>query len=393
MFGNTFGRLFKITCCGESYAGGFRKNLPVPPELYGGLMVIVDRVPPGIRITGEMVQAELNKRKPGQTPLDSPRKEKDLVYIFSGVMENDLTTGAPVGMIIPNNDIQDVHIDQYRSYKDSIRPGHAEYGFFKKYGQYADWVGAGRASGRETASRVAGGAVAKAVLDQMGIDVIAYTIASHGIKIKEPVTYEFAKENYRKNEINCPDLALAEEMKKDILKVKADGETAGGVIECIARGVPAGLGEPVFDKMNALLAHAVCSIGAIKGIEFGAGFGVADMLGAESNDEAYVDKATGKVRFKTNHAGGILGGITTWEDIRFRCAVKPTPTVSVPQATVNVEKMEDTILSPITRRDPSLLPRIYPVIEAMTRCVILDAIYMAEAYWKVSGIDEKWRKI
>ena len=393
MFGNTFGRLFKITCCGESYAGGFRKNLPVPPELYGGLMVIVDGVPPGIRITGEMVQAELNKRKPGQTPLDSPRKEKDLVYIFSGVMENDLTTGAPVGMIIPNNDIQDVHIDQYRSYKDSIRPGHAEYGFFKKYGQYADWVGAGRASGRETASRVAGGAVAKAVLDQMGIDVIAYTIASHGIKIKEPVTYEFAKENYRKNEINCPDLALAEEMKKDILKVKADGETAGGVIECIARGVPAGLGEPVFDKMNALLAHAVCSIGAIKGIEFGAGFGVADMLGAESNDEAYVDKATGKVRFKTNHAGGILGGITTWEDIRFRCAVKPTPTVSVPQATVNVEKKEDTILSPITRRDPSLLPRIYPVIEAMTRCVILDAIYMAEAYWKVSGIDEKWRKI
>ena len=393
MFGNTFGRLFKITCCGESYAGGFRKNLPVPPELYGGLMVIVDGVPPGIRITGEMVQAELNKRKPGQTPLDSPRKEKDLVYIFSGVMENDLTTGAPVGMIIPNNDIQDEHIDQYRGYKDEIRPGHAEYGFFKKYGEHADWVGAGRASGRETASRVAGGAVAKAVLDQMGIDVIAYTIASHGIKIKEPVTYEFAKENYRKNEINCPDLALAEEMKKDILKVKADGETAGGVIQCIARGVPAGLAEPVFDKMNALLAHAVCSIGAIKGIEFGAGFGVADMLGAESNDEAYVDKATGKVRFKTNHAGGILGGITTWEDIRFRCAVKPTPTVSVPQATVNVEKMEDTILSPITRRDPSLLPRIYPVIEAMTRCVILDAIYMAEAYWKVSGIDEKWRKI
>lgn len=393
MFGNTFGRLFKITCCGESYAGGFRKNLPVPPELYGGLMVIVDGVPPGIKITGKMVQDELNKRKPGQTPLDSPRLEKDLVYIFSGVMENDLTTGAPVGMIIPNNDIQDVHIDQYRSYKDEIRPGHAEYGFFKKYGEYADWVGAGRASGRETASRVAGGAVAKAVLDQMEIDVIAYTIASHGIKVKEPVSYEFAKENYRKNEINCPDLALAEEMKRDILKIKENGETAGGVLECIARGVPAGLGEPVFDKMNAMIAHAVCSIGAIKGIEFGAGFQVADMLGSESNDEAYVDKESGKVRFKTNHAGGILGGITTWEDIRFRCAVKPTPTVSVPQATVNVAKMEDVVLSPITRRDPSLLPRIYPVVEAMTRCAILDAIFMAEAYWNVSGIDPKWRKI
>ncbi|MBO4648176.1 MAG: chorismate synthase, partial [Lentisphaeria bacterium] len=171
MFGNTFGKLFKITCCGESYAGGFRKNLNLPEELYGGLMTIVDGVPAGIKITAELIQAELDKRKPGQTPLDSPRKEKDRVYIFSGVMEDQLTTGAPVGMIIPNNDIQDVHIEQYRSYKDSIRPGHAEYGFFKKYGEHGDWVGAGRASGRETASRVAGGAVAKAILDTMGIDV------------------------------------------------------------------------------------------------------------------------------------------------------------------------------------------------------------------------------
>ena len=145
MFGNTFGRLFRITCSGESYSGGFRKNPNIPQELYGGLITIVDGVPAGIKITSELVQAELDKRKPGQTPLDSPRKEKDRVYIFSGVMENDLTTGAPVGMIIPNNDIQDEHIDQYRGYKDEIRPGHAEYGFFKKYGEHADWVGAGRA--------------------------------------------------------------------------------------------------------------------------------------------------------------------------------------------------------------------------------------------------------
>jgi chorismate synthase len=393
MFGNTFGKLFRITCCGESYAGGFRKNLNLPPELYGGLLTIVDGVPPGIKITAELIQAELDKRKPGQTPLDSPRKEKDRVYIFSGVMEDQLTTGAPVGLVIPNNDIQDVHIDQYRSYKDSIRPGHAEYGFFKKYGDHGDWVGAGRASGRETASRVAGGAVAKAILDTMGIDVVAYTIASHNIRIDHEVTYEEAKANYRKNELNCPDLALAEKMKADVLEVKKSGETCGGIVECIARGVPAGLGEPVFDKMNAMLAHAVCSIGAIKGIEFGSGFEVAGMVGSESNDEAYVDPQSGRVRFKTNHAGGILGGITTWEDIRFRCAIKPTPTVSVPQDTVNVAKMENTVLSPITRRDPSLLPRIYPVIEAMTRCVILDALYMAQGYWKVSGIDEKWLKI
>ncbi len=392
MFGNTFGRLFRITCSGESYAGGFRKNLPVPEELYGGLLTIVDGVPPGIKITAEMIQAELDKRKPGQTPLDSPRKEKDRVYIFSGVMENDLTTGAPVGMVIPNNDIQDVHIQQYREYRDQIRPGHAEYGFFKKYGEYGDWVGAGRASGRETASRVAGGAVAKAILDKMGIDVIAYTIESNGIRVKEPVSYETAKANYRKNEINCPDLELGEEMRKDVLRIKGMGETAGGVIECIARGVPAGLGEPVFDKLNAMIAHAVCSIGAIKGIEFGAGFEAARMLGSQSNDEAYLD-ADGRVRFKTNNAGGILGGISTWEEIRIRCAVKPTPTVSVPQATVDMVKQENTILSPITRRDPTLLPRIYPVIEAMMRCTILDAIYMAEAYWKVSGIDEKWKRM
>jgi len=392
MFGNTFGRLFRITTCGESYSGGFRKNLPVPPELYGGLMTIVDGVPPGIKITAEMVQHELDKRKPGQTPLDSPRKEKDRVYIFSGVMEGDLTTGAPVGMIIPNNDIQDVHINQYRSYKDEMRPGHAEYTFFKKYGDHADWVGAGRASGRETASRVAGGAVAKAILNTYGIDVIAYTIESNGIKAGK-IDYALAKKNYRKNEINCPDLKVAEKMVKDVLKIKKDGDTAAGIIELVATNVPAGLGEPVFDKLSAMLAHGICSIGAIKGIEFGDGFEHARMLGSQSNDAAYVDKKTGRVRFKTNHSGGLLGGISNGEEIRIRCAVKSTPTISVPQHTVNVAKMKDVVLRPITRRDPSLLPRIYPVIEAMTRCVLVDALFMAEAYWTVSKIDKKWRKI
>jgi len=392
MFGNTFGRLFRITCSGESYSGGFRKDLPVPEQLYGGLMTIVDGVPAGIKITAEMVQKELDKRKPGQTPLDSPRKEKDLVYIFSGVMENDMTTGAPVGMIIPNVDIQDEHIQQYRDYKDSIRPGHAEYGFFKKYGDFADWVGAGRASGRETASRVAGGAIAKAVLDKMGIDVVAYTIESHGIKA-QPVTYEQAKSNYRKNDINCPDLEAAQKMIADVLKVKDMGETSGGVTEVIIKGVPAGLGEPVFDKINAMLAHGICSIGAIKGIEFGAGFEHARMLGSESNDETFLEKETGRVRFKTNNAGGILGGISNGEEIRIRCAVKPTPTISVTQDTVNVTEMKDVKLQPITRRDPTLLSRIYPVIEAMCRCVILDAVFMAEAYWKVSKIDKKWLDI
>lgn len=393
MLGNTFGRMFKITTCGESYAGGFRKDLDIPEQLYGGLMTIIEGVPAGTKVTADMIQHELDKRKPGQTPLDSPRLEKDKVFIFSGVMEDQLSTGAPIGVVIPNNDIQDIHIQQYEEYKNEMRPGHAEYTFFKKYGQYADWVGAGRASGRETASRVAGGALAKAVLAKMGIDVIAYTIESNGIKAKTPISYEEAKANYRKNAINCPDLDVAAKMQEDVMRIKKIGETAAGIVEVIASGVPAGLGEPVFDKINAMLAHGICSIGAIKGIEFGAGFEHARMMGSESNDEAYVDKETGRIRFKTNNSGGILGGMTNGEEIRMRCAVKATPTISVPQDTVNVTDMKDVVLEPITRRDPSLLPRIYPVIEAMTNCVILDAIYMAQAQWQVSGIDEKWLKI
>jgi len=392
MMGNTFGRMFRITTCGESYSGGFRKNLNVPKELYGGLLTIVDGVPPGIRLTPDMVQVELDKRKPGQSKLDSPRKETDRVYIFSGVMEDDLTTGAPVGLIIPNVDIEDVHIDQYRSYKDIVRPGHAEYTFFKKYGEYADWVGAGRASGRETASRVAGGAVAKAVLETMGIDVIAYVIESHGIKA-DPITYETAKANYRKNELNCPDLEKAKIMIEDILKVKEEGDTCGGVVEIIAAGVPSGLGEPVFDKLSATIAHGLMSIGAIKGLEFGAGFEHSRMKGSESNDIPYYDEPSGRVRFKTNNAGGFLGGISNGEEIRIRVAVKATPTVSVPQSTVDMRGLKNVVLEPITRRDPSLCPRIYPVCEAMVRIAILDALYMAKGYRAVSPIAEKWDRI
>lgn len=392
MLGNTFGRFFRITTSGESYSGGFRKNPNLPRQLYGGLVTIVDGVPPGIKITAEMVQAELDKRKPGQSELDSPRKEIDKVYIFSGVMEDNLSTGAPIGMIIPNVDIEDIHIDQYRSYKDVIRPGHAEYTFFKKFGEFADWVGAGRASGRETASRVAGGAIAKAILDTMGIDVIGFVVESHGIKAG-PVTYEMAKANYKKNELNCPDLEKAKDMIDDVLKVKDEGDTCGGVLEIIARGVPSGLGEPVFDKLSATIAHGIMSIGAIKGLEFGAGFEHSKMKGSESNDQPYYDETSGRVRFKTNNSGGFLGGISNGEDIRIRVAVKPTPTVSVPQPTVNMDKLENVVLEPITRRDPTLLPRIYPVCEAMVRIAILDAIYMAKGYRAVSNIDPKWDKI
>jgi chorismate synthase len=392
MVGNTFGRIFRVTTCGESYAGGFRKNLDIPEQLYGGLMTIVDGVPPGIKLTAEFVQNELDKRRPGQSDLDTPRKERDKVYIFSGVMEDDLTTGAPVGMIIPNAVVEDEHLNKHKSYKEVVRPGQAGFTFFKKYGQFADNIGAGRASGRETASRVAGGAVAKAVLDTMGIDVIAFITEIHGIKAGN-ISYELAKANYRKNELNCPDLEKAQEMMAELRKIKEEGDSCGGVVEIIARGVPAGLGEPVFDKLQATLSHAIMSIGAIKGIEFGDGFEHTKLKGSESNDVPYFDE-TGKVRFRTNHAGGMLGGISNGEDIRIRVAVKPTPTITIKQDTVNVYKKENVQVEFNTRNDPSVCPRIYPVCEAMVRIALLDALYVAKGYRAVAqNIDPRWDNI
>lgn len=392
MMGNTFGRLFRITTCGESYGGAFRKNPDIPKELYGGLMAIVDGVPPGLKITPELIQSELDKRRPGQSELDTPRKEKDKVYIFSGVMENDVSTGAPVGLVIPNIDIDDEHVEKHRYFKDYIRPGQAGYTYYKKYGQNADLYGAGRASGRETAARVAGGAIAKAVLDKMNIDVIAYVTEIHGIKAK-PVSYETAKANYRINAVNCPDTEAADQMINEVLKIKAEGDSCGGVVEIVARNVPAGLGEPVFDKLSATLAHGLMSIGAVKGLEFGSGFESAGMKGSESNDTPVIDEATGKVAFKTNNAGGLLGGISTGEDIRIRVAVKPTPTITVTQSTVDTVNLKNTDISFKTRNDPCICTRIYPVCEAMVRVALLDAIFVSHGFNFLTPKDSKWDKL
>lgn len=385
--------MFRITTCGESYSGGFRKDPSIPHELFGGQFVIVDGVPAGLKITAELIQAELDKRRPGMSELSTPRSEKDRVYIFSGVMEDDLSTGAPVGMIIPNSDIEDVHIRQHKNNRNFIRPGQAAYTYSKKYGKYYDWAGAGRASARETAARVAGGAVAKLILDRMGIDVIAFVAESHGIKAKK-VSYETAKMNYRKNELNCPDLEKAEEMIKDLIEVKATGDSCGGVVEIIAAGVPAGLGEPVFDKLSATIAHALMSIGGVKGIEFGDGFEHARMKGSEANDTPYYDEKSGEIRFRTNKAGGLLGGISNGEEIRIRVAAKPTPTILKPQATVDMVKRENISHIFASRSDPTICTRLYPVCEAMTRIAILDAIYMAGGYRSIMGtIDPEWGRL
>jgi len=381
MMGNTFGRLFRITTCGESYGKGKGS----------GLAVIIDGVPPGLKITKEIIQAELDKRKPGVGKLNSPRKELDQCDIFAGFGQDGVTTGTPLGIMIYNVDTQKVHIDQYRQYKDLFRPGHATFPFFLKYGESQDWCGAGRASGRETVTRVAAGAVAKFILARERIDILAYTVQCMDIKAKE-ITYEEAKKNYRKTEINCPDLEAAKKMEERVLEIKKEGDTAGGIIELRIHNLPGALGEPVFDKISATLSHAIMSIGAVKGVEFGVGFKCGNMKGSEFNDQPTLTKE-GKIRFKTNNSGGTLGGLSIGEDIVMRIAVKPTPTVSVKQTTVNMKTMKEEELDPVTRRDPTLLARIYVVAEAMAACAVLDSLYMARAYDGIAKLDKKWMSL
>ena len=391
MLGNTFGRIFQVTTSGESY--GWHET--AEQGGYGGaLLAVVNGVPPGIKLDVKMIQHELDKRRPGQSKLDSPRLETDRVEVVSGLFDG-ITTGAPVGMIVRNVDTQDIHIQQYREVKDVVRPGHAELNFFYRYGEHGDWCGAGRASGRETVMRVAAGAVAKQILARENIEILAHVIESHGIKgrsISEgTMGFEEMKKNYRNNDLNCCDLEAAPKMIADLLKVRDEGDTAGGAIELVARGVPAGLGEPVFDKLKATIAHALCSIGAVTGIEFGAGFDAARMLGSQWNDQPFMEN--GKVRFHTNNAGGFLGGMSNGEDLVMRLGVKATPTISKPQSTVDMVTMQDKTLAAITRRDISICPRIFPVAEAMVACAVLDALFMARAWYGVSKIAPKWENL
>ena len=374
MLGNTFGRMFRVTACGESYGDA--------------LVAIIDGCPAGLAISDAEVQVELDRRRPGTSPLDSPRQETDQVHIFAGVRDG-VTTGAPLGMIIYNVDRHDIHVKQYFDAKDLIRPGHAEYTYMIKYGKFADWCGAGRASGRETCMRVAAGAVAKKILAQHGIEALGHTCECMGIKARE-MSFEDIKANYRKNLINCADPEAAEKMIARVLEIKDEGDTAGGKVEVIARGVPAGLGEPVFDKLNAAIAHGLMSIGAVRGVEFGAGFAVSNMKGSECNDIPYVDD-NGKVRFRTNKAGGIEGGISNGEDIVVRVAVKPTATISIDQQTVNMATMKEEKLAAITRRDPTITARLVAVAESMVRIALVDYLMMWRGYDAVQNIEHPWR--
>jgi len=374
MQGNSFGHVFRVYGAGDSY-GGAR-------------IAIVDGVPAGIPLTEADIQPELDRRRPGTSPIDSPRQETDQVKIVAGVRDG-CTTGAPVGLLVYNVDREDIHVEQYRQKKDLMRPGHAEHTFRVKYGEYADWCGAGRASGRETVCRVAAGAVARKVLATENIEVVGYVKACAGITSR-PVPFNKIRENREKNLIKCPDLEAGEKMVAEILKVKEDGDTVGGIVEVIVRGVPPGLGQPVFDKLSADIAKGICSIGAVKGVEFGDGFEAAKMKGSEFNDIPYMEGK--RLRFHTNHGGGIDGGISNGEDIVVRMVVKPTSTISMPQKTVNLATMKDAELGSITRRDPTICARIVVVAEAMIALTVVDHLMLQRGYDSVAPVtDNPWR--
>ena len=347
MPGNTFGHSYRITTFGESHGGA--------------VGVVIDGVTPGVEISVEEVQKQLDRRKPGQSDITTSRKEPDIVNILSGVFQGQ-TTGTPVLMILYNKDADPSAYDDIRQL---FRPGHADYTYLRKYG-IRDWRGSGRASGRETAGRVAAGALARKLLSARGVSILAYTVRAGGISCEsyDPTVIE-------ENPMRACDLAAAEKMMAKATALKEQEDSMGGVVECRISGVSAGLGEPVFDKLDAALGHAMLSVGSIKGIEFGAGFNVADMTGSEHNDQM---SAAG---FMTNNAGGIVGGISTGEEIVFRVAVKPTSSIARPQKTVDLEGNERVIRTE-GRHDACICPRIVPVVEAMA-CLVLEDHFKRQA--------------
>ena len=377
MTDNTFGKMFKVTTWGESHG-----------EAIG---VVVDGCPAGIVLSEGDIQHELDRRRPGVSEITTERKEADEVKILSGLFGGK-TLGTPISMLVWNKDVDS---SPYEPIKHIARPGQADFSYQMKYG-IRDYRGGGRASARETVARVAAGAIAKRILvtQGRGIQILGHVVEIGGIRAKE-VGVEEIRRNAEKNAVRCADLEAARRMEELIKEVKAEGDSVGGIVEVIALGAPAGLGEPVFDKLDAELVKALMSIGAVKGVEIGAGFKAARMKGSEMNDEFYIitaepaentesqeshlgalrdlgGKQEGRIRTKTNNAGGILGGISTGEPIICRIAVKPTPSISKPQRSVDMEKMEEVEIRIKGRHDPCICPRIVPVAEAMVALVLVD---------------------
>jgi chorismate synthase len=348
MAGNTIGDVFRVTTWGESHGAA--------------LGAVVDGCPSGIGLTEADIQQALDLRKPSAAVSSTTRREADKVEILSGVFEGK-TTGTPVSLLIRNSDEDSAAYDEL---KNIFRPGQGDYTYLKKYG-IRDWRGGGRASGRETAARVAAGAIAGKVITAAGMEVIAYTQAIGAIEIdraKMPKAIDL-RSKVRENILFCPDFQAAEAMEKKLAAARKEGDSMGGVVEIVVRGCPVGLGEPVFDKMDADLAKALMSIGSVKAVEIGEGFAASAMKGSEANDQMSADG------FMTNHAGGILAGITTGQEIVMRVYCKPIPSIAKTQQTVDYTEVQRSI-SIQGRHDNCVLPRIVPVCEAMVNIVLAD---------------------
>jgi chorismate synthase len=350
---NTFGQIFRLTSFGESHG-----------KAIGG---VIDGCPSGVEIDMEFIQRELDRRKPGQSDLSTPRKEDDGVEFLSGVYDGK-TTGTPIGFVIWNKNQKSKH---YNKLSELYRPSHADYTYDKKYAN-VDFRGGGRSSARETASRVVAGAVAKLVLKQLGIEVLAYVNQVGDVKLEKPYT-DLDLSLIESNNVRCPDTKIADEMEKKILKAKQVGDSLGGKIIGVVKGCPVGVGEPVFAKLNAKLGEALMSINAVKAFEIGEGFTSIDKYASEYNDAFYLKD--GEIRTKTNNVGGILGGISNGEDIWFGVGFKPVPTIFKTQHTVTKSGQEVEFRAE-GRHDPCVLPRAVPIVESMTAITLLDLIML-----------------
>jgi chorismate synthase len=350
-----YGNIFKISTFGESHGRA--------------VGVVVDGCPSGIEVDEAFIQQELDRRRPGQSKIVTQRQEDDKIEIVAGVFEGK-TTGTPICMFVWN---QDQRSKDYSHIAEKFRPSHADYTYAEKYGN-RDYRGGGRSSARETLARVAAGAIAKKALEQLGISVQAYVSQVGNLKLETP----YQKLNLAEAEnniIRCPDPVVAEKMIDYIDQVRKDCDTVGGIISCVIKNTPVGLGEPVFDKLHAELGKAMLSINAVKGFEYGSGFEGIAMLGSQHNDEFYIENE--KVKTKTNHSGGIQGGISNGEDIYFRVAFKPVATIMKDQASVDAQGNETTV-SGKGRHDPCVVPRAVPIVEAMAAMVILDFYLLAK---------------
>jgi chorismate synthase len=350
--GSSFGQLFRITTWGESHGGG--------------VGVVIDGCPPGLELSEEDIQRDLDRRRPGQSEIVTPRTEADRCRLLSGAFEGR-TLGTPIAILVENKDARP---EAYSKTKTAFRPSHADFTYQAKYG-FRDWQGGGRASARETIGRVAAGAVAKKLLSKLSegrFEIVAYVTQIHEVAACVDRT-SVRVEAVERNAVRCPDEAAAELMTALIQSVRAEGDSVGGVIECIVRGIEAGLGEPVFDKLEADLAKAMLSLPASKGFEIGSGFAATRMKGSEHNDP--FEMRGEKIRTTTNNSGGVQGGISNGEDIFFRVAFKPTSTIARDQKTVTTSHEEIT-LAARGRHDPCVLPRAVPIVEAMAALVLCD---------------------